>query len=57
MFDPTAFYSDPTIAREELNTAIERIRDDALMLRTEHAQKALAFIELELTHVRRLLNE
>lgn len=46
MFDP----------KDELDRAIERIRDDALMLSTEHAQKALAFIELELAVVRRVLS-
>lgn len=57
MFDPTAFLSDPAIDREMMNSAIERIRDDALMLDTEHAEKAIAFIEAELNVVRYLLSK
>lgn len=57
MFDPEAFLSDPAIAREELSRAIERIRDDALMLGTEHAVVALINIQSELGTVTRLLKE
>jgi hypothetical protein len=57
MFDPTAFLSDPAIDREQMTRAIDRIRDDALMLDTEHGEKAIAFIEAELVIVRYLLSK
>lgn len=57
MFDPEAFLPDPSIDREQLERAIERIRDDALMLHTAHAREALVFIESELETVRWLLTK
>lgn len=58
MFDPEAFLPDPSIDREQMARAIERIRDDALMLDDKvHAEQALLFIEAELATVRWLISK
>jgi hypothetical protein len=42
---------------EEVNERIERLRDDALMVRdVAHTEKALAFIETEVREIRSLLS-
>jgi len=55
MFDPEQFVIDRTIEREELASAIARLEEDVRMLRTAHAEKALTFIEQEVTTIRKLL--